>query len=57
MNAILSGLFPVLATRSGAFPFLFFTGMVILQFIVVYFRYPESKGLSLEELQDELGIV
>ena len=57
MNAIISGIFPVLATRSGAYPFLFFTGMVVLQFIVVFFCYPETKGFSLEELQNELGIV
>jgi sugar porter (SP) family MFS transporter len=57
MNAIISGLFPVFAVRSGAYPFLFFTGMVVLQFIVVFFCYPETKGFSLEELQKELGIV
>jgi MFS transporter, SP family, arabinose:H+ symporter len=57
MNAIISGIFPVLATRSGAYPFLFFTGMVVLQFLVVFFCYPETKGYSLEELQHELGIV
>jgi sugar porter (SP) family MFS transporter len=56
MNAIISGIFPVLATRSGAYPFLFFTAMVILQSIVVYFCYPETKGFSLEQLQQELGI-
>jgi SP family arabinose:H+ symporter-like MFS transporter len=57
MNAIISGIFPVLATRSGAYPFLFFTAMVVLQFIVVFFCYPETKGFTLEQLQNELGIV
>jgi sugar porter (SP) family MFS transporter len=57
MNAIISGLFPVFATRSGAYPFLFFTAMVVLQFVVVFFCYPETKGFSLEELQNELGIM
>jgi MFS transporter, SP family, arabinose:H+ symporter len=57
MNAIISGLFPVLATRSRAYPFIFFTAMVVLQFIVVFFCYPETKGFSLEQLQNELGIV
>jgi len=37
--------------------FLFFTGVVILRFIVVNFCYEESKRFSLEELQNELGIV
>jgi SP family arabinose:H+ symporter-like MFS transporter len=57
MNAIISGIFPVLATRSGAYPFLFFTAMVVLQFIVVFFCYPETKGFTLEQFQNELGIV
>jgi SP family arabinose:H+ symporter-like MFS transporter len=57
MNAIISGIFPVLATRSGAYPFLFFTAMVVLQFFVVIFCYPETKGFTLEQLQHELGIV
>jgi MFS family permease len=57
MNAIISGLFPVLATHSGAYPFFFFTAIVILQFIVVFFCYPETNGFSLEQLQHELGIV
>jgi len=28
----------------------------VLQFLVVLFVYPETKGLSLEELQKKLGI-
>jgi SP family arabinose:H+ symporter-like MFS transporter len=30
--------------------------MMVLQFIVVLLVYPETKGLSLEELQRKLGI-
>ena len=56
MNAIISGVFPVLAKRSGAVPFLFFSAMMVLQFFVVLWIYPETKGVSLEELQKKLGI-
>jgi len=56
MNAVISGIFPLLAARSGAYPFVFFTFMVVLQFIVVLFCYPETKGLTLEELQNKLAV-
>ena len=56
MNAIISGVFPVLAARSGAVPFLFFSAMMVVQLFVVLSVYPETKGVSLEELQKKLGI-
>jgi SP family arabinose:H+ symporter-like MFS transporter len=57
MNAILSYAFPVIAAHSKAYPFLFFAGMMVLQFIVVLVVFPETKGKSLEEIQKKLGIV
>jgi MFS transporter, SP family, arabinose:H+ symporter len=56
MNAIISALFPVMAKESGAYPFLFFAAMMVLQFFVVLFFYPETKGLTLEAMQHRLGI-
>jgi MFS transporter, SP family, arabinose:H+ symporter len=56
MNAIISGLFPMMAAASGGYPFLFFSAMMVLQFFVVLFFYPETKGISLEEMQRKLGI-
>jgi MFS transporter, SP family, arabinose:H+ symporter len=56
MNAIISLLFPVLAKYSGGLPFAFFAAMTTLQFFVVLFVYPETKGISLEQLQRKLGI-
>ncbi len=56
MNAIISFLFPVLAKYSGGMPFAFFAAMMVLQFFVVLFLYPETKGISLEQLQRKLGI-
>ncbi len=57
MNAIISGIFPVIAARSGAYPFVFFAAMMALQFFVVLIWFPETKQASLEQLQRKLGIV
>jgi len=56
MNFAISLVFPVMAARSGAWPFMFFTVVTLIQFFVVLFVYPETKGLSLEEMQHRLGI-
>ena len=56
MNAIVSWAFPLMAASSGGYPFVFFAAMMALQFFVVLFFYPETKGISLEELQKKLGI-
>jgi SP family arabinose:H+ symporter-like MFS transporter len=55
-NAIISFTFPLLAARSGAYPFVFFAAMMVVQLIVVGMFYPETKGVSLEQLQAKLGI-
>ena len=54
MNALISAIFPLMAASSGAYPFVFFSAMMVLQFFVVLFVYPETKGLTLEEMQKEL---
>jgi len=56
MNALISGIFPTMAASSGAYPFAFFSAMMVLQFVVVLLVYPETKGYSLEEMQKKLGI-
>jgi len=56
MNALISGAFPLLAARSGAYPFVFFAAIMVVQFFVVLFFYPETKGVSLEEMQRRLRI-
>jgi hypothetical protein len=38
-------------------PFVFFAAITAVQFFVVLFLYPETKGVSLEELQKELAAV
>jgi len=55
MNALISGIFPAVAARSGGYPFVFFAAMMVLQFFVVLFIYPETKGVTLEEMQKKLA--
>ncbi len=56
MNALIAFIFPQVAKTSGGAPFLLFGVMMVLQFFVVLFFYPETKGISLEQLQHKLGI-
>jgi SP family arabinose:H+ symporter-like MFS transporter len=56
MNALISGIFPLMAASSGAFPFVFFSLMMVVQFFVVSWLFPETKGISLEEMQNKMGI-
>lgn len=56
MNALISLVFPLLAASSSGYPFVFFSAMMVLQFFVVWFVYPETKALTLEEMQNKLGI-
>jgi SP family arabinose:H+ symporter-like MFS transporter len=56
MNALISGIFPLLAASAGGYPFVFFSAMMVLQFFVVLFIYPETKGLNLEAMQRELRV-
>ena len=54
MNAIIALIFPMLAKQSGGTPFAFFAVMMVVQFFVVLFVYPETKGLTLEQVQHKL---
>lgn len=47
--------FPVIAKASGSVAFGFFAAMMVLQFVLVAKFLPETKGVSLEELQKRLG--
>ena len=56
MNAAISWIYPAVAARYTAAPFAFFSAMMVLQFFVVLATYPETKGVTLEEMQKKLGI-
>jgi len=56
MNALISFLFPTVAAASGALPFALFAAMMAVQFVVVLVFFPETKGVSLEQMQKRMGI-
>ncbi|HUO25737.1 MAG TPA: sugar porter family MFS transporter [Candidatus Aquilonibacter sp.] len=56
MNATISFAFPAVAAWSKSIPFVFFSAMMVLQFFVVLFVYPETKGVTLEEMQKRLHV-
>jgi len=48
VNATISGIYPHLAARSGAKPFVFFAVMMALLFFLVLTVYPETANVTLE---------
>ena len=59
MAAIISWTFPIIVEGSpqgGYYSFLFYTVMMVLHLIFVVRFLPETKGKSLEQIQQELGI-
>jgi sugar porter (SP) family MFS transporter len=55
MNTIIALEFPVLVAQIGrSAPFTFFAILTAVQFVVVLFVYPETKGQTLEALQRRL---
>jgi len=56
MAAVVSWTFPVFAQTFGGWAFAFFAAMMLLQFLFAWRIMPETKGLSLEELQHRLHI-
>jgi SP family arabinose:H+ symporter-like MFS transporter len=54
MNALISGIFPLMAAASGSIPFVFFACMMVLQFIVVAAIYPETRCITLEDMERQL---
>jgi SP family arabinose:H+ symporter-like MFS transporter len=55
--ALLTTFFPKMVTSfAPGYVFSFFCGMMVLQLIWVKFMVPETKGISLEKMQQKLGI-
>ena len=53
-NAVISRYFPVVAAVTTALPFAFFAGCTVLQFLVVWALFPETKRATLESLSEGL---
>jgi MFS transporter, SP family, arabinose:H+ symporter len=56
MNGIVSLLFPVVAAHSRAVPFMVFSAIGVIQFFTVMAWFPETRGVSLEQMQKRMGI-
>ena len=54
MNGLISLVFPPLAAKSAAMPFVFFAVVMAVQFFITLSFFPETKGFSLEELQEKM---
>jgi SP family arabinose:H+ symporter-like MFS transporter len=54
--ALISLGFPQVAKWSRPLPFVLFAALAVLQFFVVLFAYPETKGVTLEEIQKEMSV-
>lgn len=55
LNALISAAFPLVAARSRGGPFWAFAALMAVQFVVVLFLFPETKGADLETLQARLS--
>jgi MFS transporter, SP family, xylose:H+ symportor len=56
MNAGISWTFPLIAAQAGWVAFAFYSLCMVGQLIWVLIAMPETKGVSLEKIQKELGI-
>ena len=56
VNALISWGFPIVAQHSKAAPFAFFSAMMLLQLLIVTTLYPETKGVTLEEVEKKLAL-
>lgn len=56
-DALLTTVFPIMVSAfAPGYIFVFFCGMMVLELIWVVTMVPETKGISLEQMQDKLGI-
>lgn len=56
MAALISWTFPIIAAQSGGHTFAFYAVCCVGQLLWVIFIMPETKGISLEKIQQKLGI-
>jgi MFS transporter, SP family, xylose:H+ symportor len=56
MNAAISWTFPVIAAAAGWMAFAFYAACMVGQLVWVLLVMPETKGVSLEKIQQTLGI-
>ena len=54
MNAIIAFTFPLVAHVSRPAPFVLFAAMTVVQFFVVWTLFPETAGITLEDMQEKM---
>jgi MFS family permease len=54
LNALLAFGFPIVAQYTQALPFWLFAAAMLVQFVVVWRYFPETRGISLERLEGTL---
>jgi hypothetical protein len=58
MAMLISGIFPMVARNLGqpdaGLPFAFFSAMMVIQIVVVWKFFPETKRVALEDMQQRL---
>lgn len=53
-NAVIAAIFPVIAAKSIGLPFFIFAGAMLAQSIVVSRLFPETRGVSLERIGEQM---
>ena len=56
MNSVISWTFPIIAAAAGWMAFAFYALCMVGQLVWVLTVMPETKGVSLEKIQERLGI-
>jgi hypothetical protein len=55
-NGLIAAVVPMVAAHSNAYAFVFNSAKMALQFALVLLLFPETKGVTLEQLQVNIGI-
>jgi sugar porter (SP) family MFS transporter len=55
-NGLVAAVYPKIASVAGQYPFIFFSVMMLGQFFLTLFVFPETKGLSLETSSEILAL-
>jgi len=55
MDALIATAFPVIAATSKGLPFVVFAGAMVVQFVVVLKFFPETRGITLEAMEQSIA--
>lgn len=55
-NGLVAAVYPKIASVAGQYPFIFFSIMMLCQFFLTLFVFPETKGLSLETSSEAMTL-